>query len=246
MRARGQRGARRRAGPRRGFAESSGSSTRWSTTSSTRTGLRSSSESSARTSWRPRSSSAREPDWPRSRPTRRFWTSSFGPKKLEPRLASLVTVRKRLDVLLVERGLAESRAQAQALVMAGLVPGLREGGPSRWTSRGAPRREPSAVRLARRREARCMRSTARASRPRGASALDVGASTGGFTDVLLQRGAARVDRRSTSDAASCTERLRERPARDRPRTDEARVARVAAVRRLDLAHPCDVSFIKRP
>ena len=34
-------------------------------------------------------------------------------------------MKKRVDVLLVERGLAESRAQAQALVMAGLVPGTR-------------------------------------------------------------------------------------------------------------------------
>src|SRR4030095_10971398 len=39
------------------------------------------------------------------------------------RLASLRRMKKRLDVLLVERGLAESRAQAQALVLAGLVPG---------------------------------------------------------------------------------------------------------------------------
>jgi 23S rRNA (cytidine1920-2'-O)/16S rRNA (cytidine1409-2'-O)-methyltransferase len=37
-------------------------------------------------------------------------------------------VKKRLDVLLVERGLAESRAQAQALVMAGLVPGYDKPG----------------------------------------------------------------------------------------------------------------------
>ncbi len=37
-------------------------------------------------------------------------------------------VKKRLDVLLVERGLAESRAQAQALVMAGLVPGYEKPG----------------------------------------------------------------------------------------------------------------------
>ena len=36
--------------------------------------------------------------------------------------------KKRLDVLLVERGLAESRAQAQALVMAGLVPGHSNAG----------------------------------------------------------------------------------------------------------------------
>ena len=57
--------------------------------------------------------------------------------------------RKRLDVVLVERGLAESRAQAQALVMAGLVPGYEKPGqqvaddvelvverPPRFVSRG--------------------------------------------------------------------------------------------------------------
>ena len=42
--------------------------------------------------------------------------------------SSLDGVKKRIDVLLVERGLAESRAQAQALLMAGLVPGLRQAG----------------------------------------------------------------------------------------------------------------------
>ncbi|MEP7335508.1 MAG: S4 domain-containing protein, partial [Actinomycetota bacterium] len=58
-------------------------------------------------------------------------------------------MKKRLDVLLVERGLAESRSQAQALVMAGLVPGFDKPGtqvdddaeltldrPPRFVSRG--------------------------------------------------------------------------------------------------------------
>ena len=40
--------------------------------------------------------------------------------------------KKRLDVLLVERGLAESRAQAQALVMAGRVPGHSKPGAAWW------------------------------------------------------------------------------------------------------------------
>jgi 23S rRNA (cytidine1920-2'-O)/16S rRNA (cytidine1409-2'-O)-methyltransferase len=100
-------------------------------------------------------------------------------------------VRKRLDVLLVERGLAESRAQAQALVMAGLVPGYAKAGqqveesaelvvhsPPRFVSRGGEKLDHAldvlGVEVA------------------GRDALDVGASTGGFTDVLLQRGAARV------------------------------------------------------
>jgi 23S rRNA (cytidine1920-2'-O)/16S rRNA (cytidine1409-2'-O)-methyltransferase len=100
-------------------------------------------------------------------------------------------VRKRLDVLLVERGLAESRAQAQALVMAGRVRGHAKAGeqiddsaelvveqPPPYVSRGGEKLahglDVLGVEVA------------------GRDALDIGASTGGFTDVLLQRGAARV------------------------------------------------------
>jgi 23S rRNA (cytidine1920-2'-O)/16S rRNA (cytidine1409-2'-O)-methyltransferase len=100
-------------------------------------------------------------------------------------------VKKRLDVLLVERGLAESRAQAQALVLAGRVRGYDKPGTQladdaelqvaatpRYVSRGAEKlvRAFDAFRID----------------PAGRDCLDVGASTGGFTDVLLQRGAARV------------------------------------------------------
>ena len=100
-------------------------------------------------------------------------------------------MKKRLDVLLVERGLAESRAQAQALVLAGRVPGYAKAGaqveegtelsvtaPPRFVSRGGEK-------LAHALDALGLDVT-------GLDCLDVGASTGGFTDVLLQRGAARV------------------------------------------------------
>jgi 23S rRNA (cytidine1920-2'-O)/16S rRNA (cytidine1409-2'-O)-methyltransferase len=100
-------------------------------------------------------------------------------------------VRKRLDVLLVERGLAESRAQAQALVMAGRVPGYEKAGqqvdesaelvvaqPPAYVSRGGEKLAHALDELG--------------VDPAGRDALDVGSSTGGFTDVLLQRGAARV------------------------------------------------------
>jgi 23S rRNA (cytidine1920-2'-O)/16S rRNA (cytidine1409-2'-O)-methyltransferase len=100
-------------------------------------------------------------------------------------------VKKRLDVLLVERGLAESRAQAQALVLAGLVPGHEKAGeqvdesaeltvasPPPYVSRGG--------------EKLAHALDAFGVDPAGRNCLDVGASTGGFTDVLLQRGAARV------------------------------------------------------
>ena len=100
-------------------------------------------------------------------------------------------MKKRLDVLLVERGLAESRAQAQALVLAGLVPGYEKAGqqvdesteltvdsPPPYVSRGGEKLAHALDVLA--------------VDPAGRDCLDVGASTGGFTDVLLQRGAARV------------------------------------------------------
>jgi 23S rRNA (cytidine1920-2'-O)/16S rRNA (cytidine1409-2'-O)-methyltransferase len=100
-------------------------------------------------------------------------------------------VKKRLDVLLVERGLAESRAQAQALVLAGLVHGFDKPGtqlddatplavdrPPPYVSRGG-------TKLANALDAFGVD-------PGGRDCLDLGASTGGFTDALLQRRAARV------------------------------------------------------
>ncbi len=100
-------------------------------------------------------------------------------------------MKKRLDVVLVERGLAESRSQAQALVLAGRVPGFTKAGtpvdeaaelavdtPPRFVSRGGEK-------LANALEHYELDVT-------GEDCLDVGASTGGFTDCLLQGGAARV------------------------------------------------------
>jgi 23S rRNA (cytidine1920-2'-O)/16S rRNA (cytidine1409-2'-O)-methyltransferase len=99
--------------------------------------------------------------------------------------------KKRLDVLLVERGLAESRAQAQALVMAGLVPGHAK--PGEQVDEAAElvvERPPPYVSRAGHKLANAL--DAFAVDVHGLDALDLGASTGGFTDVLLQRGAARV------------------------------------------------------
>lgn len=101
----------------------------------------------------------------------------------------------RLDLLLVERGLAESRAKAQALIMAGevrvegevaLKPAMPvdtaagvqvEQGP-RFVSRGGEKLDASLE--------------AFGLDVRGLTCADVGASTGGFTDCLLQRGAAKI------------------------------------------------------
>jgi 23S rRNA (cytidine1920-2'-O)/16S rRNA (cytidine1409-2'-O)-methyltransferase len=100
-------------------------------------------------------------------------------------------LKKRLDVLLVERGLAESRAQAQALVLAGRVPGYEKAGQQVDESAGLSVTE-SARFVSRGGEKLAHALDAFGTDPEGRDCLDVGASTGGFSDVLLQRGAARV------------------------------------------------------
>jgi 23S rRNA (cytidine1920-2'-O)/16S rRNA (cytidine1409-2'-O)-methyltransferase len=105
-------------------------------------------------------------------------------------------MKTRLDLLLVAQGLAESRTKAQALIMAGLVyrgevkldkAGLElpddteltvRGREHPWVSRGG-------VKLAHALEEFHIDVN-------GAVAMDVGASTGGFTDVLLTHGAAKI------------------------------------------------------
>lgn len=107
-----------------------------------------------------------------------------------------MAAKRRLDQLLADRGLAESRTRAQALIMAGLVyegetrltkPGQQvaedavldvRGRDHPWVSRGG-------VKLAHALDAFGLD-------PAGVTAMDVGSSTGGFTDVLLTRGAAHV------------------------------------------------------
>ncbi len=99
--------------------------------------------------------------------------------------------KKRLDVLLVERGLVESRARAQALVLAGLVPGYDK--PGTQVDEAAELEvlaPPPYVSRAGHKLANAL--DAFGIDVRGLDCCDVGASTGGFTDVLLQRGAARV------------------------------------------------------
>lgn len=107
--------------------------------------------------------------------------------------------RVRLDQLLVERGLVETRSRAQALVMAGKV-AVGEGDSARRDRKpgdlippGTPlsvlEREPFVSRGGHKLAAAV---DAFGIDPTGRVCLDVGASTGGFTGVLLQRGAARV------------------------------------------------------
>lgn len=104
--------------------------------------------------------------------------------------------KQRADVALVERGLAESRTRAQALILAGLVfsgeqrvakagdlvkpdqPLELRGQDHPWVSRGGLKLDHAIRHFG--------------LSPQGCVGLDIGASTGGFTDVLLHHGAAKV------------------------------------------------------
>src|SRR3954469_500389 len=150
-----------------------------------------------------------------------------------------LVVKKRLDVALVERGLAESRAQAQALVMAGRVPGYDKPGQQvaddtelsvdrgpQYVSRGGEKLAHGLDRLH--------------VDPAGLDCLDVGSSTGGFTDVLLQRGASRVIALDVG-----TNQLHERLRRD-PRVIVMEQTNAREIEDLPFAPQlivCDVSFI---
>jgi 23S rRNA (cytidine1920-2'-O)/16S rRNA (cytidine1409-2'-O)-methyltransferase len=106
------------------------------------------------------------------------------------------TEKRRLDVLLVERGLAESRQRAQALLLAGRV---RVGGAAARKA-GALVAVGVAIEVAGGEVDYASRAGAKLAGaledlgvdPAGRACLDVGCSTGGFTDCLLQRGASRV------------------------------------------------------
>jgi 23S rRNA (cytidine1920-2'-O)/16S rRNA (cytidine1409-2'-O)-methyltransferase len=130
---------------------------------------------------------------------RNFWFSDAleeAPAVSPSSHRKLKTENKRLDVLLVERGLAESRQRAQALILAGSVRVAGQkvtkagtpvpvdgkiditGAQLRYASRGGLKLEGALEDLG--------------VDPAGKICLDAGSSTGGFTDCLLQRGARLV------------------------------------------------------
>jgi 23S rRNA (cytidine1920-2'-O)/16S rRNA (cytidine1409-2'-O)-methyltransferase len=106
--------------------------------------------------------------------------------------------RLRADALLVSRGLASSRAQAQALIMAGQVvtEGRRVDKPGALLASSAPIAVAARPRFVSRGGDKLDHALTCFAKlgldVRGRACLDIGASTGGFTDCLLQRGAARV------------------------------------------------------
>ena len=105
-------------------------------------------------------------------------------------------MRRRLDLELVRRGLTESRARAQEAIEAGLVlvSGTRADRPGRLVSPDEPvHLEAPPTRFVSRGGEKLAAALDRFAVPvEGLAALDAGASTGGFTDCLLQRGAASV------------------------------------------------------
>lgn len=153
--------------------------------------------------------------------------------------------RKRADILLVERGLAASRTQAQAAIAAGGV--QADGAPvlkpsdliaetahlafapaHPWASRGG-------IKLAAALDAFGLD-------PAGRVCLDIGASTGGFTDVLLSRGAAQVYAVDVGQGQLLA-RLK-----DDPRVVSREQTDARALTRADIPEPpslivCDASFI---
>jgi len=159
------------------------------------------------------------------------------------------TARVRLDQLIVERGLAESRSRAQSLLIGGRVrvgagdgarldrkPGdlvdpattLEVEAPEPYVSRGGHK---LAAAL-----------DAFAVDPEGRVCLDVGASTGGFTDVLLQRGARRVYALDVG-RGQLAERLRRDPRVVSMERTNARTLTVKALPEPVSLATVDVSFI---
>jgi 23S rRNA (cytidine1920-2'-O)/16S rRNA (cytidine1409-2'-O)-methyltransferase len=154
--------------------------------------------------------------------------------------------KRRVDQLLVERGLAESRARAQALVMAGLVfigdnkvdkPGQQvaddiaitvRGRDHPWVSRGG-------IKLAHAIEHFGLD-------PAGATAMDIGSSTGGFTDVLLTHGAEHVFA-VDSGTNQLAWRLREDPRVTVLEQTSARILTATLIDRPCNWVVCDASFI---
>lgn len=152
----------------------------------------------------------------------------------------------RADQLLVDRGLAESRTRAQALIMAGLVfsgerkldkPGqtLADDAPVEVRGRDHPWVSRGGIKLAHALDHFGWDVA-------GAVAMDVGSSTGGFTDVLLSRGAARVYA-VDSGTNQLAWRLRQDPRVIVHEQTSARVLTAAHVPEPIDVIVCDASFI---
>lgn len=157
-----------------------------------------------------------------------------------------MTRKMRLDQMLVDRGLVESRTRAQALVMAGLVfsgetklakPGqqLAEDAPLEVRGRDHPWVSRGGIKLAHAIEHFGLD-------PKGAVAMDIGSSTGGFTDVLLQGGAEHVFA-VDSGTNQLAWKLRQDPRVTVLEQTSARILTPAMINRPCDWVVCDASFI---
>jgi 23S rRNA (cytidine1920-2'-O)/16S rRNA (cytidine1409-2'-O)-methyltransferase len=154
--------------------------------------------------------------------------------------------KQRVDQLLVERGLAESRSRAQALVLAGVVfsgetklakPGhtLPADAPLEVRGRDHPWVSRGGIKLAHAIEHFGLD-------PAGATAMDIGSSTGGFTDVLLQKGASHVFA-VDSGTNQLAWKLRQDPRVTVLEQTSARILTPTEIDRPCMWVVCDASFI---
>jgi len=175
-------------------------------------------------------------------------TSTRPPKSPVPSAGTSPSARAKLrvDQLLVERGLVESRARAQALILAGLVysgdvkiakagqalsadaPLAVRGRDHPWVSRGGIKLAHAIAHFG--------------LDPAGVIAMDIGSSTGGFTDVLLQGGAAHVFA-VDSGTNQLAWKLRQDPRVSVLEQTSARVLTPAHIDRAATWVVCDASFI---
>ncbi|WP_309752702.1 TlyA family RNA methyltransferase [Novosphingobium sp.] len=155
-------------------------------------------------------------------------------------------LKQRVDQMLVERGHAESRTRAQALVLAGIVfsgetkiakPGqtLAEDAPLEVRGRDHPWVSRGGIKLAHAIDHFALD-------PAGVTAMDIGSSTGGFTDVLLSKGAAHVFA-VDSGTNQLAWKLRQDPRVTVLEQTSARILTPAQIDRPCSWVVCDASFI---
>ena len=155
-------------------------------------------------------------------------------------------LKQRVDQMLVERGHAESRTRAQALVLAGIVfsgeskiskPGqaLAEDAPLEVRGRDHPWVSRGGIKLAHAIDHFGLD-------PSGVTAMDIGSSTGGFTDVLLSKGAAHVFA-IDSGTNQLAWKLRQDPRVTVLEQTSARILTTAQIDRACSWVVCDASFI---
>jgi 23S rRNA (cytidine1920-2'-O)/16S rRNA (cytidine1409-2'-O)-methyltransferase len=155
----------------------------------------------------------------------------------------------RLDQLLVDRGLADTRTKAQALVLAGKVR-VGDGDAARRDRKPGDQLEPDARLSVDQPEPYVSRGGHKLAAaldafgidPAGRAALDVGASTGGFTDVLLQRGARHVYALDVGRGQLAESLRRDPRVTSMERTNARDLTGASLSERVDLA-VIDVSFI---